>query len=303
MVEISTLDLEFYRAEGIVASFLAPTDGGFVLFETGPASTVAVLEQKVRDAGHVLDDLRAVFVTHVHLDHAGGAGVLAQQTGCKVYAHPVGAEHLISPEHKLLPSAARLYGDQMGPLWGTTLGVPEEFLDVVEDGQAVTVDGLEVTGWHTPGHAIHHIAWQIDDSVVTGDVAGVRFPGATHVLPPMPPPDIDVERWLESMGKLRSLSPTRLLLTHFGAFDDPSRHLDELETRLVRWTEVAQRLVADGGDQGALTAELEAIDQREMEAAAVSSEIAVRYKRICPMVGNSAGLFRYCTLKRRGSEG
>jgi glyoxylase-like metal-dependent hydrolase (beta-lactamase superfamily II) len=273
-----------------------------VLFETGPASTVANVERRVREKGYTLDDLRAVFVTHVHLDHSGAAGVLAQRTGCRVYAHPAGGEHLVAPERKLLPSAERLYGELMEPLWGTTIGVPEANLEVVEDGHKVEVGGLEVSGWHTPGHAIHHVAWQVGGAVVTGDVAGVRFQGATHVLPPMPPPDIDLERWLESLGKLRSLNPTRLLLTHFGAFDDPPRHLDELEARLVLWTEIARRVVDDGGDQRALTAQLEAMDQQEMAAVAVSAEVAARYKRICPMDGNSAGLFRYCTLERQGGK-
>jgi len=298
MVEISTLDLEFFGAEELVASFLAPTDDGFVLFETGPASTVAVLEREICRAGYTPGDLRAVFVTHVHLDHSGGAGILAQRTGCTVFAHPAGGEHLVAPERKLLPSAERLYGEMMEPLWGTTIGVPDENLEVVEDGKTVTVGGLEVTGWHTPGHATHHVAWQVDGSVVTGDVAGVRFQEATHVLPPMPPPDIDVELWLESLAKLRSLDPARLLLTHFGSFDDAARHLDELEARLDLWTEIAQRVVAEGGDHEALTEELEAVDQQEMEAAAVSAEAVVRYKRICPMDGNSFGLYRYCTRKK-----
>jgi len=298
MKEIRTLDLEFFGADGVIASFLAPAGEGFVLFESGPASTVEALEKRVGEAGYELDDLRAVFVTHVHLDHAGGAGVLARQTGCTVYAHPAGAEHLVDPGAKLLPSAERLYGDMMEPLWGTTLGVPEDQLRVVGDRDRVTVDGLEVRAWHTPGHAVHHVAWQIGGAVVTGDVAGVRFPGATYVLPPMPPPDIEVETWRESLETLRELGPERLMLTHFGAFDDVARHLDELEERLVVWTETAQRVVAEGGDRKVLAAELESIDQREMEAAAVPAEAVVRYRKLCPMEGNSAGLFRYCSSGR-----
>ena len=114
----------------------------------------------------------------------------------------------------------------------------------------------------------------------------------------MPPPDIDVALWLESLEKLRSLDPELLLLTHFGAFDDPERHLHELEARLLRWTETAVQIVADGGDQVALAARLEEIDQRDMAAAEVPAEAVERYKRLCPMDGSSYGLFRYCSLKR-----
>ncbi|MDH3815469.1 MAG: MBL fold metallo-hydrolase, partial [Acidobacteriota bacterium] len=198
MKEIQTLDLEFFGATELIASFLVPADGGFVLFDTGPASAVESVKRGVDDAGFRLEDLRAVFATHVHLDHAGGAGVLARRTGCAVFCHPVGAPHLEDPAAKLLPSAERLYGDMMEPLWGTTVGVPKDQIKTIDDGETVTIGGLEVIGWHTPGHANHHVAWQIGDAVATGDVAGVRFPGATHVLPPLPPPDIDVEKWWQS---------------------------------------------------------------------------------------------------------
>jgi glyoxylase-like metal-dependent hydrolase (beta-lactamase superfamily II) len=299
MTEIQTLDLEFFGATGLIASFLAPVDGGFVLFDPGPASAADVLERRVGEAGFALEDLRAVFPTHVHLDHAGGAGVLAQRTGCTVFCHPVGAPHLEDPAAKLLPSAERLYGEMMEPLWGTTVGVPKDQLRTVEDGEAVTIGGLGVIAWHTPGHANHHVAWQIGDAVATGDVAGVRFSGATHVLPPMPPPDINIEKWRQSLGVLRRLNPSRLLLTHFGAFDDPIRHIDELEERLVRWTEVASRVVSDGGDKNALGVELERIDVDEMETSEVPVEAVERYRRVCPVKESSAGLFRYCNLENR----
>jgi glyoxylase-like metal-dependent hydrolase (beta-lactamase superfamily II) len=296
MLEIRTLDLEFFGASEMIASFMAPVEGGFVLFDPGPASGVDAIESRVAEAGFQLQDLRAVFATHVHLDHGGGAGVLARRTGCEVFCHPRGARHLQDPGAKLLPSAERLYGDMMETLWGKTVGVPERQLRIVGDGEAVPVGGLEVTGWHTPGHASHHVAWQVGDAVATGDVAGVRFPGATHVLPPMPPPDIDVDLWRGSLDVLRRLAPTTLLLTHFGAFDDPERHLDELEDRMLRWTKVARRVVADGGDRSTLGAELEELDNREMEASKVPPEAVMRYRRLCPMKENSAGLFRYCSL-------
>jgi glyoxylase-like metal-dependent hydrolase (beta-lactamase superfamily II) len=297
MTEIQTLDLEFYGATELIASFLAPADGGFVLIDPGPASAAEVVERRVEETGFRLQDLRAVFATHVHLDHSGGAGVLAQKTDCQVFCHPVGAPHLADPAAKLLPSAQRLYGEMMEPLWGTTVGVPNDQLRTVDDGESVVIGGLKVVGWHTPGHANHHVAWQIGDAVATGDVAGVRFPGATHVLPPMPPPDIDVEKWRQSLGLLRRLDPSRLLLTHFGAFDDPMRHIDELEDRLVRWTEAASRVVSDGGDKNALGVELEHIDKDEMKLADVSPEAAERYRRLCPVKESSVGLFRYCSLK------
>ncbi len=302
MADIKTLDIEFFGTTELVASFLVPADGGFALFDPGPASAVANLERRVEEAGFTLGDLRGVFATHVHLDHAGAAGVLSRQTGCPVYVHPIGAPHLVDPGSKLLPSAERLYGDMMEPLWGKTLGVPEESAHPVTDGETVTMGRLEVVAWHTPGHAVHHVAWQIGDAVVTGDVAGVRFPGADHVLPPMPPPDIDVDAWRESLATLRRLEPARLLLTHFGEFRDPARHLDELEDRLERWTDIARRVVAEGSDREVLGAELKALDEREMAIADVSAEAMERYRRLCPVKESSTGLYRYCSLAAKGSR-
>lgn len=299
MPEIQTLDLEFFGTAGLIASFLAPTDGGFVLFDPGPASAVEAVDRRVQEAGFALEDLRAVFATHVHLDHAGGAGALSQRTGCLVFCHPLGATHLKDPAAKLLPSAERLYGDMMDSLWGKTVGIPGDQLRIVGDSEAVTIDGLEVIGWHTPGHAVHHVAWQIGDAVSTGDVAGVRFSGASHVLPPLPPPDIDIVKWRESLAVLRRLDPSRLLLTHFGAFDDPERHIDELEDRLVRWTDIARRVVSEGGDKDDLGVELERVDSDEMAAAGVSPDTVERYKRLCPVKESSVGLFRYCSLENR----
>jgi glyoxylase-like metal-dependent hydrolase (beta-lactamase superfamily II) len=145
------------------------------------------------------------------------------------------------------------------------------------------------------------VAWQIGDAVVTGDVAGVRFPGADHVLPPMPPPDIDVDSWRESLATLRRLDPERLLLTHFGEFRDPARHLDELEDRLARWTDIARRVVAEGGNREVLGAELKALDESEMESADVPAEAIERYRRLCPVKESSTGLYRYCSLAAHGS--
>jgi glyoxylase-like metal-dependent hydrolase (beta-lactamase superfamily II) len=294
MPRLTTIDLGFQGFSQVIAAYAAPTgDGRFVLFESGPASSVEAVERGVADLGFSMEDLAAIFVTHVHLDHSGGAGVLARRTGCEVYAHPAGVAHLIDPHAKLLPSAERLYGDMLEPLWGKTEGVPSRRLKTVGHGEKIEVGELEIKAWHTPGHAVHHVAWQVGGDVVTGDVGGVRFPGANHVIPPLPPPDIDIEAWRESIGLLRSLEPERLLLTHFGAFEDPPRHLDELEERLLSWTAIATTTVADGGAREDLGNALLALDDQEIAAASLTEEIVARYRRLCPIVESSAGLFRY----------
>ena len=300
MPRLTTIDLGFQGFNQVIAAFAAPTgDGRFVLFESGPASSVEAVERAVADLGFEVDDLAAIFATHVHLDHSGGAGVLARRTGCTVYAHPAGVAHLIDPNAKLLPSAERLYGDRLVPLWGKTVGVPSRQLKVAGHGEKVVVGDLEVIAWHTPGHAVHHIAYQVGGDVVTGDVGGIRFPGADHVAPPMPPPDIDVELWRESLDLLRSLEPERLLLTHYGAFSDPVRHLDELEERLLAWTAIAEATVADGGSREDLAGKLQALDESELAVESLPDDIIARYRHLCPMLENSAGLYRYVSKREQ----
>jgi glyoxylase-like metal-dependent hydrolase (beta-lactamase superfamily II) len=300
METLTTIDLGFQGFSQVIAAYAAATgDGRFVLFESGPASSVGAVERAVAELGFTVADLAAIFATHVHLDHSGGAGVLARRTGCTVYAHPAGVAHLIDPGAKLLPSAERLYGDRLEPLWGKTEGVPSRQLRTAGHGEKIVLGSLEVRAWHTPGHAVHHIAWQVGGDVVTGDVGGIRFPGANHVAPPMPPPDIDVELWRQSLDLLRSLEPQRLLLTHYGAFDDAPRHLDELEDRLLRWTAVAEKIVADGGSREDLGAALLALDTGEIAAQSLPDDVVARYRHLCPMVENSAGLYRYVAKRNQ----
>ncbi len=295
MIDIHTLDLNFMGYSQLIASFLVPcSDGGFVLFETGPASTLETLESEIIEAGFQLEDLRGIFPTHVHLDHSAGAGSLAIRTGAPVFVHPEGAPHLIDPSEKLLPSAKRLYGDMMTPLWGTVEPVPKELVVVAQDGDTVELEGLEIVAHHTPGHAVHHIAWQVGRAVAMGDVGGVRFPDATHVLPPMPPPDIDVDLWLHSLERIRAVEPDLLLLTHFGVFDDVERHLDELEARLTRWLDVARQTLATDDDGSTVAEAILALDEAEMAESTVPPDAVERYRKLCPMDANAAGLERYC---------
>lgn len=301
MIDIHTLDLRYLGLPEVIAAFLVPCpEGGFVLLECGPASTLAALEEGVAGAGFELRELAAIFVTHVHLDHAAGAGTLSRRTGASVFVHPEGARHLIDPEAKLVPSARRLYGDRMETLWGTMEPVPEDRTVVAEDGDVVVIGGLEVVAHHTPGHAAHHIAWAVGSAVATGDVAGVRLPGASHVLPPMPPPDIDLEAWRESLERLRAVAPELLLVTHFGAFGDCRRHLDDLESRLDRWEETARRTMSSGGGATQVADALRTLDDAEVATAGVPPDTVARYRRLCPFEGNTAGLVRY--LDRRDAE-
>jgi glyoxylase-like metal-dependent hydrolase (beta-lactamase superfamily II) len=291
--EIIPIDLSYLGVGELICSFALPTgDNGCILIETGPASSCEDLVTRLATIGYSLRQLRAIFVTHIHLDHSGGAGTLARQADCPVYVHPLGAPHLADPS-RLLASAQRLYADRMNRLWGHTQSVPEHQVRAVEDGEIIGCGNLEIRALHTPGHASHHVAWQVGKAVATGDVAGIRFPGSRHVLPPTPPPDIELDAWFTSISRIRQTQPEQLLLTHFGSVTDCNLHLDQLVRRLQRWQDTTDTVLGSGGTRTDLAAALAALDSNEMAANRVSRDAAERYRLLCPIADNASGLARF----------
>jgi glyoxylase-like metal-dependent hydrolase (beta-lactamase superfamily II) len=227
---VITLDLNFQGRPKAIAAYLIRQADAVVLIESGPGSTLPALEAGLAQEGLSPRNLTHVLLTHIHLDHAGAAGWLAQQ-GAEVIVHPVGAPHMLNPE-KLLASATRIYGDRMDSLWGQFLPVPENKLRVVEDGEEIVIDELRFTPINTPGHAEHHYAYLFEDICFSGDVGGVRIPGYQYLRVPMPPPELHLERWHESIARLRKEKFARLAPTHFGIYDDPDWQLREVEKGL-----------------------------------------------------------------------
>ena len=204
-----------------------------LIVDPGPASCLETLLDRL---GPV--EPRALLLTHIHLDHAGATGVLCRRyPNLKVYVHERGARHLVDPT-KLLESAGRLYGDDMWELWGEVAPVPEERLHVLEGGE--TVEGFRVA--YTPGHASHHVSYFHEDSgdAYVGDVAGVRLPPYELTLAPTPPPDIDVEAWLDSLHTVASWNPQSLALTHFGQVTDVAEHLHRVRHALIESADSAR---------------------------------------------------------------
>ncbi len=220
---VITLDLNFQGAPESIASYLIRYPGGAVLIDCGPGSTTATLRAGLQANGLSTRDVTHVLLTHIHLDHAGAAGWWAAQ-GALVYVHPVGAPHLMNPE-KLLASATRIYGDQMERLWGEFRPVPQDQMRVPEAGEEIQVGPLRFRAIDTPGHAEHHFAYRFEDILFSGDIGGVRIPGYKYLRVPMPPPDLNLEQWRESIQRLRQEKVGWIGPTHFGLFDDPDWQL------------------------------------------------------------------------------
>lgn len=286
---IHTLDLHD-RAPRVIASFVLETSEGPVLFETGPESRFPALLDGLRSLGHSAQDVRHVFVTHIHLDHAGAAWRLAE-TGATVYVHPKGAPHLADPS-KLWASASRIYGDQMETLWGRIGSVPESQIRVLQDGEKVSIGGAEIRAIETPGHASHHHAFLIKDALIGGDITGVRI-GRGPVLPPCPPPEINVEVWGDSLAKVRASRPKRLYLTHFGEFTDVDGHLDALEDTLSDWAEWMRRRLKERKSREAIVPEFEAYVSEQLRRAGLSEAEVQEYEFADPSWMSVDGLMRY----------
>ena len=205
-----------------------------VIVDPGPASSVDTLIDRLGPT-----EPRVLLLTHIHLDHAGATGVLCRRyPKLKVYVHELGAPHLIDPS-KLLKSAGRLYGDDMWELWGEVAPVPAERITALSGGE--TVEGFRVA--YTPGHASHHVSYlhEASGDAFVGDVAGVRIPPFAWTVAPTPPPDIDVEAWLDSLHTLACWNPQTLGLTHFGQVTQVTDHLHRMRMALVDQAERARQ--------------------------------------------------------------
>lgn len=292
---ITCIDQEFLGTPQVIASYLVQAPEGLILVETGPASTQKVLESKLQSLGVSLDDIRHVLVTHIHLDHSGGAGYWARR-GAKVYVHPKGATHLVDPS-RLLASASRIYLDRMDELWGETVSAPSEQVVPLEEG-AHRIAGLEVRAWETPGHAAHHLAFGIGGDLFAGDVAGVRLPGSDYVSVPAPPPEFHLETWHTSLAKLIDIAPERLHLTHFGGDFEGLTHLRQLDRRLDECVD----FVADKAELSAeeLQQAYQLWDREQARQHGVDDTAYQAYEKANPIFMSAQGIRRYLSKFRAG---
>jgi glyoxylase-like metal-dependent hydrolase (beta-lactamase superfamily II) len=273
------LDLLHLGRQRVIGAYLLETSEGPALFDCGPASCVPALKERLRERGLELQEVRHLLLSHIHLDHAGAAGVLVREhPELQVHVSPVGAPHLVDPA-RLEQSARRLYGDEFDTLWGELAPVPRE--NVRETGDRIL--GLDC--FPSPGHASHHVCYVDEDGVLyAGDAAGVRIQPSPFVLPPTPPPEFDLQAWESTLDELERRDPQRLALIHFGVAGDPREHLAELRQRLRAWT----LLVGDGASE----------EEFETVAIAELADDAPPYVQAMPLWQSYIGLRRYCDTRQ-----
>ena len=218
---LSWVDLRFLGRSNVIASGIVESAGGVAIVDPGPTSCLETLELDLQGRGIRWPDVRHILLTHIHLDHAGATGTIVRQhPHVTVYVHESGTRHLVDPK-KLVDSATRLYGDQMDRLWGEFAAVPADRIVSLAGGEQIDAGGRRFDVAYTPGHASHHVSFFDASSGVAfvGDTAGICVDEG-YILPPTPPPDIDLEAWAVSLERILAWSPSTLFLTHFG----PSMH-------------------------------------------------------------------------------
>jgi glyoxylase-like metal-dependent hydrolase (beta-lactamase superfamily II) len=263
---------------------------GGALVDPGPESCIETLLEGLRV------EPEALLLTHIHLDHAGASGALVERfPHLEVYVHANGAPHLVDPS-KLLQSAERIYGTDMERLWGRVVPIPERNLRVLKGGETIEAGGREVDVLYAPGHASHHVTYldRTDRTAYVGDVGGVRIPPADRVVPPTPPPDIDVPLWKDSLRAVTELRPSRLVFTHFGSVDEPALHLERMAAALDAQAELVRGLleeVEEGEEEPAMRSFVEVLEREAREQCDLETVLA--YEQAAPPWQLWLGLRRF----------
>lgn len=278
MVRAGPLDLRHQDSERVIGVYLLDTEDGPALFDCGPSSCVGALKERLAEHGLALRDIRHLLLSHIHLDHAGAAGVLAREhPGLQVHVSETGASHLVDPS-RLEASARRLYGDTFDSLWGELAPVPRQNVHVVGDRV------LDLECFPSPGHASHHVCYfDGQGTLYAGDAVGVRIEPGDHILPVAPPPDIDVEAWERTLDEIERRAPQRLALIHFGLFDDVDYHLPQVRQELREWSERVRSGMSED----------EFIEAARADLRDTTDWHAPYYERAAPFWQSYAGLKRY----------
>jgi glyoxylase-like metal-dependent hydrolase (beta-lactamase superfamily II) len=289
-MKVHILDTRQLGQACIVAATALETKDGIALFDTGPESTFDNVIGDLRKTGFDAKDVRHVFLSHIHFDHAGAAWRFAKTA--TVYVHPRGAPHLIDPA-KLIESATRIFGSDMERLWGKIAPVPMQRVKILEDNEVVRVPPFEIRAIATPGHASHHHVYHWEDNVFGGDIAGVRI-GNGPPIPPFVPPELHVESWLESIHKIRALKPTNLYLPHFGKLQSwVPDHLDALEERVSHWSDWLRDKIRAGVDEEYLKSEFAEYEHFDLRAWGASDDDVDGYEAADPSYMAVSAAIRY----------
>lgn len=285
----------------VTAGYLIPAPRP-ALIECGPSLASENVIAGLRKVGLDQQDLAYLIVTHIHLDHAGGAGdIAAAFPSATIVVSEVGAPHLRDPG-RLNASSRRVYGDLMETVYGECPPVEQDRLLAAGDGDRIDLgDGRRLELLYTPGHAKHHMGiWdEATSTIFSGDSVGVKLPGMRTLRPATPPPDFHLEAAIRSLRRYLERQPARVYLAHFGEISPPLEALEAAVERLHLWAETAEAAYREHDELDHVAETLAQRFADEFDPALVPHDPHGK-NRVQLMSGirsNAAGLLRY--LRRR----
>jgi glyoxylase-like metal-dependent hydrolase (beta-lactamase superfamily II) len=303
--EVFQIDTRMAGYEGITAGYLIRSDRP-CLVETGTAPSAPVVRDALAGLGIGPGDLATVVVTHIHLDHAGGAGdIAAMFPAARIVVHQRGARHLADPS-KLMAGARIVYGRALERLFGVLAPVPAERIVALDDTGTVDLGGgRRLDSHYSPGHAKHHVGLVDSDTgdLYTGDAAGVYLPATGDVRPATPPPDFDMETALASVRKFAALRPSRLMFSHYGPVAEVGETLDRSAEEITVWVEETRQARAAGLDLDHAVAMVRDRTRDRYAAASPDADpaLADRFERVSSARGNVEGIMHW--LDKTESQG
>jgi len=295
--EVFQIDTRMAGYEGITAGYLIRGERP-CLVETGTAPSAPVVRDALAALGIGPGDLATVVVTHIHLDHAGGAGDIATMfPAARIVVHQRGARHLADPS-RLMAGARLVYGRALERLFGVLAPVPAERIVALDDTGTVDLGGgRRLDSYYSPGHAKHHVGLVDSDTgdLYVGDAAGVYMPDTGDVRPATPPPDFDLAAALASIRKFAALRPARLMFSHYGPVDQVSETLDRSAEEINVWVEETRRVHAAGLDLDHAVAMVRDRTLNRYAAASPDADpaLAERFERASSVRGNVEGIMQW----------
>lgn len=297
------IDLNFQQTPRVISTWLVPARSGWVIVDCGPSPSLGALEAGVEAAGLEMGDIVRIVLTHIHLDHAGGTGVLLRDNPhLRVTVHQGSADILVDPT-RLIRSATKSYGGQMDRLWGEIAPVDASRIDAIQHGD--TLPGTSLRAYGTPGHTATHLSYLDTESAIlfTGDAALARLQGSDVIIPTLSPVEVDIDAWKSTAQLMRELSPSALALAHFGLHEDALNHLSRIDERIAMHMEIAAAVVKSPSDMDALADALAASTRAEYEAEGgdVGTKIATMDLAMSSALG-AQGIMRWYKVHNKFEE-
>ena len=295
--DVFQIDTKMAGYQGITAGYLIRGSRP-CLVEAGTAPSAPVVRKALASLGVGPEDLAAVVVTHIHLDHAGGVGdIAAMYPAAEVVVHRKGARHLADPS-RLMAAARTVYGDALDVLFGVLSPVPASRIVALDDVGTVDLgDGRRLDSHYSPGHAKHHVGL-IDSAsgdLYVGDAAGVYIAETGDLRPATPSPDFDPEVALASLRKFAALRPARLLFSHYGPVDDVDAILARSAEEILVWVEGTRAARAAGLDLDHAVAMVRSQTLSRYAALQPGADpaIAVRFERMSGAATSVGGIWHW----------